>query len=566
MGDLANGASATLTITATVVAGTGGATITNTADNLSADQTDPNSANNQDSADITVTAPPPGTPQLDINKSSDAGGFITPGATITYTINVTNTGNVPLTGISVTDSLPAGTAYVANSTQVTAPTRDTVRDEFTAISYSGNNGTANWSNSWQEIGESDGPNSGRVVVVSSSYAASGNALRIGGDEVYIGSRGFSRQANLSGAASATLTYNYRRRRTDESGGTVYLQVSGNGGSSWTTLATYVLNGTDSTQQSASFDISAYIAANTQVRFMGSGTTGKDGTYLYADNIQIEYTAGTVTSPGGPPPNLASGYSLYAGEQMTVTFQVTVNTPFDDPDWTVDNTAAADSDQTGSKNSNTVVDLVGGADLAVSKTVDEATPNEGETIGYTITLSNSGPETTTNIAVTDLLPAGVTYVSDTPSQGTYNSGSGVWTVGDLANGASATLTLTATVDAGTAGSTITNTAAVTGLDQVDPDPGNNSGSADILVGITDLAVSKAVDNAAPNEADTVTYTVTLTNNGSNDATGVAITDLLPAGVTYVSDTPSQGTYNNGTGVWTVGKWPTAPVRPLTSPPR
>ena len=127
----------------------------------------------------------------------------------------------------------------------------------------------------------------------------------------------------------------------------------------------------------------------------------------------------------------------------------------------------------------------------------------------------------------------------PSQGTYNSGSGVWTVGDLANGASATLTLTATVDAGTAGSTITNTAAVTGLDQVDPDPGNNSGSADILVGISDLAVSKAVDNAAPNEADTVTYTVTLTNNGSSDATGVAITDLLPAGVTYVSDTPQPG---------------------------
>ena len=232
VGNLANGAGATLTITATVNAGTGGTTITNTADNLSADQTDPNSADNQDSADITVTAPAPGTPQLDINKASDAGGFVTPGETITYTINVTNTGTEPLSGIAVTDVLPTGTTYVPGSTQVTAPTRDTVRDEFTAISYSGNNGTASWSNGWQEIGESDGPNSGRVVVVSSSYAASGNALRIGGDDVYMGSRGLSRQANLSGAASATLTYNYRRRRS-ETGGTVYLQVSGNGGSTWT---------------------------------------------------------------------------------------------------------------------------------------------------------------------------------------------------------------------------------------------------------------------------------------------------------------------------------------------
>jgi hypothetical protein len=31
----------------------------------------------------------------------------------------------------------------------------------------------------------------------------------------------------------------------------------------------------------------------------------------------------------------------------------------------------------------------------------------------------------------------------------------------------------------------------------------------------------------------------------------VTDLLPAGYTYVSDTPSQGTYVSGTGVWTVG---------------
>ena len=57
--------------------------------------------------------------------------------------------------------------------------------------------------------------------------------------------------------------------------------------------------------------------------------------------------------------------------------------------------------------------------------------------------------------------------------------------------------------------------------------------------------------APNEAGTIAYTVTLTNNGGSDATGIAITDLLPAGVTYVSDTPSQGSYDSGSGVWTVG---------------
>ena len=68
---------------------------------------------------------------------------------------------------------------------------------------------------------------------------------------------------------------------------------------------------------------------------------------------------------------------------------------------------------------------------------------------------------------------------------------------------------------------------------------------------DLEVSKTVDNSAPSEEDTVNYTVTLTNNGPAAAANITLTDLLPAGVTYVSDTRTQGTYSSGSGLWTVG---------------
>ena len=44
---------------------------------------------------------------------------------------------------------------------------------------------------------------------------------------------------------------------------------------------------------------------------------------------------------------------------------------------------------------------------------------------------------------------------------------------------------------------------------------------------------------------------MSNNGPDAATNVTLQDLLPAGVTFVSATPSQGTYNSGTGVWNVG---------------
>lgn len=85
------------------------------------------------------------------------------------------------------------------------------------------------------------------------------------------------------------------------------------------------------------------------------------------------------------------------------------------------------------------------DLEVTKTVSPASVSSGDSVTYTITVTNNGSDDATGVEVTDQLPAGVTYSSDTPSQGSYNNGTGVWTVGNLANGASATLTIEVSVD-------------------------------------------------------------------------------------------------------------------------
>jgi len=50
---------------------------------------------------------------------------------------------------------------------------------------------------------------------------------------------------------------------------------------------------------------------------------------------------------------------------------------------------------------------------------------------------------------------------------------------------------------------------------------------------------------------ITWTITLTNRGPGDATGVVVTDILPAGVTFKSASADQGAYDAGTGEWTVG---------------
>src|SRR5262249_27226281 len=113
-----------------------------------------------------------------------------------------------------------------------------------------------------------------------------------------------------------------------------------------------------------------------------------------------------------------------------------------------------------------------ADLQVSKTVSNPTPNVGDTITYTITLTDNGPDPATNVTVQDTLPAGVAFVSATPA-GSYDSNTGVWTVATVTPGAPQTLTITATVQSPNPGA---NTASVSHSDQFDLNLANNSSTA------------------------------------------------------------------------------------------
>ena len=84
-------------------------------------------------------------------------------------------------------------------------------------------------------------------------------------------------------------------------------------------------------------------------------------------------------------------------------------------------------------------------------------------------------------------------------------------------------------------------------------GSESDEATVTVtvgDVVDLAVVKDVSDATPHESDEITYTISVTNNGPSDATGVELNDVLPEGVSYVSD-DGAGAYDEATGIWTVG---------------
>ncbi|MGB5623761.1 MAG: choice-of-anchor Q domain-containing protein [Gammaproteobacteria bacterium] len=191
-----------------------------------------------------------------------------------------------------------------------------------------------------------------------------------------------------------------------------------------------------------------------------------------------------------------------------------------------------------------------ADLAVSKSVDEPGPPEGATVTYTVSASNAGPGIATVVQLSDVLPSGITLVSAAPSQGTYDSMDGTWFVGTLAAGNNAVLNIQASVDSGTVGSTITNTASVAFLSQIDPNAANDSASADIVPVGANLTVLKSVITARDPLGATapaalaipgavVQYEISATNSGNGIATEVIVTDTLNSNLTFL-----PGEYNGG----------------------
>ena len=267
-----------------------------------------------------------------------------------------------------TTGVNGGTASVAPAT---------VADNFNVVSYANNNGTANWTGNWTESDNNGGgASSGFICVIDSQLQVQSDRSN---DNIY-------RQVDLSSATSATLSFSYQSTISGGLGDVVQVQVSGDGGGSYSTLATFNST-TNAGSGNLSFDISGFVASNTRIRFI---VTSVDVTTpVNFDNVQISYG----TSTGGQT----------AFSSSSASSSIVVNAVNDAP--TITNLSAGET-----YIEDTALNLT---DIVISD-IDSAN------VTTTLTLSN--------------VAAGSLNVGTSGAvTSTYNAGTGVWTAsGAIAN--------------------------------------------------------------------------------------------------------------------------------------
>ncbi len=193
----------------------------------------------------------------------------------------------------------------------------TYRDEFGSVSYANNDGTLNWASNWIETNDDNNPAGGFIRVLDGSNVANPNQLEF----VWIWGETIRRTADLSGAATATLSFNWQTSSL-EAGEELAIRVSDGG--AFSTLITF--GGTQSGFYS--IDISAFISATTIIQFENVGNDwNENNDRAFIDNVQI-LTAVTVNQP---PTIVVSGDQHFCpniSNSKPVVESVTITDPDD----------------------------------------------------------------------------------------------------------------------------------------------------------------------------------------------------------------------------------------------
>ncbi len=608
LGSLSSNATATVTITVSVV---GDEAITNTA-SVTSGIIDLDTANNSASA---VTAVNP-VADLSLSKTVSSGSpFVS--SNVTFTIIVTNRGPSPASGVVITDPLPDGFAFVSAGTSqggftqtnglvtgtlgtIASNATATLTITATAITNGTFTNTANVTSGVTDFASAN--NSASVVVTNVSLADLSLSKTVSSGSPFVSSNVtftiIVTNRGPSPASGVVITdplpdgFAFVSAGTSQGGFTqtnglvtgTLGTIASNATATLTITATAITNGTFTNTANVTSGVTDFASANNSASVVTtnvpmadlqlSKTVATNSVFVSSNLVytivvtnQGPSTATSVVVTDALPSNLAfvsaqttqgttgtngnvvtcNVGTLSNGLSATVTITAKAGVA-----GTVTNTASVASgvvDFVATNNFESAVATINPlADLAVSKKAATNAVFVGSNLDFTIIVTNRGPSTATNIVLTDTLPSGLAFVSAQTTQGTTGTNGNTVTcnIGNLANNATATMTITV---AATSPGLLFNMAAVTSS-IADPASANNSAFAGVVVNdAADLSVSKT---ASPNPAFTgsnVTFTIIVTNRGPSTATNIVLTDSLPSGLAFVSAQTAQGACSETNGTVT-----------------
>jgi uncharacterized repeat protein (TIGR01451 family) len=430
-------------------------------------------------ADVVGYVPPP---EANLGVGKSGPDIVGAGDPITYTISISNSGNLTATGTLVTDTLPTDVTYMTYTSSLPA--------SFTQAGQ-----TLVW-----DLGDVASGASGTITLQGTVAAgASGGAI-------------FTNTVTASTTATETqLTNNAAEWITHVAVPDLDVYKTGPATASAGDPIEYTISvanlGTATAPSSVVTD-----TLPAEVNFM---------TYTASLPASFSQAGQTLVWDLG---NVAVGASGLITVQGTIAPATSNGTTFT-------NTVAASSttpEVVTTNNSDTWTTLVGAPDLVLVKT-GPASVLVGDPVVYTLDYSNTGDLNATSVVLVDHLPAGLTYVSDSRGTGTLVGNTITWTLGTVATNASGSLVLTAT--AVTLGDKANMAVISSALS--DSNPEDNTAVFTTTVQGGDPYVVKS-GPARLFGGDVVSYTITYGNHGDLPA-AVTITDTLPLSFTIVNDT-------------------------------
>ncbi|WP_409199327.1 hypothetical protein [Methanobrevibacter sp. DSM 116169] len=238
--------------------------------------------------------------------------------------------------------------------------------------------------------------------------------------------------------------------------------------------------------------------------------------------------------------------------LTLYFIVNVNAS-----GILDNTVIVWSNETGGNSSNDTNDTdnetyIKNASLTIVKEAGSTVANYNDTIYYDITIRNIGVDDATGVIVKELIPKGLTYLRyESTMNWEYNNVTDTWTLeGSIANNTSIVLRLFFRVNGNATG--IMNNTVIVWSNETGGNNTNETNDTDNETNVTNvnLIINKLVNKNSANIGENVTYTITIENIGTSDATNVVIHDLTPYGLDLIDDGTSSGlwTYYPNSDIW------------------